>query len=321
MSRYRRVETRVWADSAFKGFSGPQPNAQTLWLYLLCGPRTTIFPGLVVGREEVMASDLGWDIESFRKAFKEASAKDRAKVDWRAGLVVLQRALFDSHGDPRESSKPGNPNILKSWAKEWDQIPECDLKDKYLKDLKSFSEALGEAFTKAFNQALGKAYLKALAKPSPNQDQYQEQEQKQDLDPCDADASPSWRLNELVGKTTRAAKQLAREQRRKNKGHPDHADARSYWLAFWERRWPGQAATWNGKHGALLNGILTTHGLAEVKRRIDLLEASTEQWHRTWDFPAFAAQSDRLLAKADAKTTGRVEPKAPEEYPEGDIPL
>lgn len=177
MARYRRVETKVWLDAGFKSFSAPQPNAQTLWLYLLCGPRTTIFPGLVVAREEVMASDLDWPIESFRKAFAEASSNNRVKVDLRTGVTVLMRALFDSDGDPRESAKPGNPNILKSWAKEWEQIPECRLKDEYLHQLKTFCDALKESFSEAFTQALGKAYGKA----SRNQDQDQEQKQEQEI--------------------------------------------------------------------------------------------------------------------------------------------
>jgi hypothetical protein len=298
MSRYRRVETRVWADAAFKSFSAAQPNAQTLWLYLLCGPRTTIFPGLIVGREEVMASDLGWEIESFRKALAEASAKDRAKLDRRSGLVVLQRALFDSSGDPRESAKPGNPNILKSWAKEWDQIPECRLKDEYLKDLKSFSEALGEAFTKAFNQALGKAYAKA----SSNQDQYQEQEQK---DPSAAHAAAK---SEFLNRATRGAKQNAREAKRKDPGHPDHVVAREHWAAFWVRRWPDSAVQWSGRHGKTLNDMLKTHGIEEFKRRVRLLEESQDQWHRTWDFSLFASNSDRLLAVGAKPATARTEP-------------
>lgn len=293
MSRYRRVETRVWADSAFKGFSGPQPNAQTLWLYLLCGPRTTIFPGLVVGREEVMASDLGWDVESFREALAEASAKDRAKVDRRTGLVVLQRALFDSHGDPRESSKPGNPNILKSWAKEWDQIPECRLKDEYIFELKRFCERIDndkQSFREAFTKALGKA----LAKASLNQDQYQEQQQDQE-EPCAAHASRGGRLNTLVAKTTAAAKEVVRERRAKPKGHPDHGKARTLWAAFWERRWPGQTMTWGPRHGKAMNELLAAHGLDEFARRVGLLEASADGWHRSWDFLMFASYSDRLL--------------------------
>lgn len=294
MSRYRRVEIKTWLDDGFRSFSAPQPNAQTLWLYLLCGPRTTIFPGLVVGRQEVMASDLGWDIESFRKAFVEASAKDRLKVDWSAGIVVLTRGLFDSHGDPRESSKPGNPNILKGWAKEWDQIPECHLKDEYLLDLKRLCEAIGESFREAFTKALGKAYTKALAKPSPNQEQEQKQEQK---DICGVTDTPLFRLQ---AKTAAAAKEIAREARRKS-GHVDHVPAREYWMAFWQRRF-GMTATWNGKHGRLLNSMLKQHGLSEVKRRIDLLEASTDEWQRSWDFAAFASNSDKLIAAASKRS-------------------
>lgn len=170
MARYRKVETQTWLDATFRSFTAPQPNGQTLWLYLLCGPRTTVFPGLVVGREEVMASDLGWSIESFRKAFVEPFANLRVKVDWSVGLVVLTRAIFDSQGDPRESAQPSNPNILKHWAKAWSDVPECDLKDSYLFDLKCLCERLGKGFPEAFTKAFGKPLAKALAKGSPKQD-------------------------------------------------------------------------------------------------------------------------------------------------------
>lgn len=177
MARYRKIEVAVWNDERFCELSAPQPNAQTLWLYLLSGPRTTSFPGLVVARAEVMASDLGWSVEAFREAFGEASAKGLLRADWKAGLVVLSKALIDSSGEPRDSAKPESPNVLKSWSKSWDEIPECALKTEYLLTLESFAKGLGEAYLVAFREGYRKALAKVRPNPSPNQDQDQDQDQ------------------------------------------------------------------------------------------------------------------------------------------------
>lgn len=157
--------------------SGPQPNAQTLWFNLLTGTRTIQIPGVVIGRAAVLADDLGWELESFRKAFDEVVAKGFAVADWDVGLVVLHRALIDSTGAPRESNRPANPNVLKSWAKAWDDIPECSLKCELLQTLASFAKALGKTYQVAFAKAFTKALAKAYPNASPKQDTgYRKQE-------------------------------------------------------------------------------------------------------------------------------------------------
>lgn len=177
MARYRKVETAVWADRRFRSMSGPKPNGQTLWLYLLCGPRTTTFPGLVVAREAVIADDLGWSIDGLRAAFQETFREGLVEVDLKVGLVVLKKALLDSAGEPRDTAKPENPNVLKHWAKSWDEIPDCDLKHSYLQQLGSFAERIGEPFQKAYLEGFRKALMK-VGEPLPIQDQEQKQEQE-----------------------------------------------------------------------------------------------------------------------------------------------
>jgi len=172
MARYRKIEVATWGDDRFRALSAPQPNAQTLWMYLLCGPRTTALPGLIIASDLVMAADLGWSVKAFREAFQEVSAKALAKADWKAGLVVLSKALFDSTGEPRETQKPQSPNVIKAWSKGWDEVPECALKDEYLQTLGAFTKALGKAFAEAFQEAFRKALLKGCRHPSRNQDQY-----------------------------------------------------------------------------------------------------------------------------------------------------
>ena len=171
MSRYRKVEVATWTDERFRELTPAPPNGQTLWLYLLTGQRTTALPGLVIANELVMASDLGWSVEAFREAFQEVFAKGMAEASWKGGLVVLTKALLDSTGDPRETARPQSPNVIRSWAKAWDEVPDCDLKNKYLLRLESFSKALGEAFSKAFAEAFRKALAKASRHPSPIQEQ------------------------------------------------------------------------------------------------------------------------------------------------------
>jgi uncharacterized phage protein (TIGR02220 family) len=134
----------------------------------------------VVAREAVMADDLGWSVEGFRQAFGEASREGLVEADWKAGVVVLRKALLDGAGDPRETSRPESPNVLKSWAKSWDEVPDCALKGLYLSQLGSFAEALGPTFAQAFQEAFRKALAKASTDPSPNQDQEQKQDQEQE---------------------------------------------------------------------------------------------------------------------------------------------
>lgn len=187
--KYRKSEVRMWTDAAFCELSAPPPNGQTLWLYLLTGPRTTAIPGCIVATDVVLADDLGWDLEGFRKAFSEIENLGLATADWGAGLVVLSKALIDDSGNARDTNKPGNPNILRGWANTFEELPDCDLKSEVLSRIKSLSQSLSKGFAKAFDEgfrkALGKASVKplgkALAKPLAKaftQEQEQEQEER-----------------------------------------------------------------------------------------------------------------------------------------------
>lgn len=168
--RYRKLEIAMWNDEKFLALSAAPPNGQTLWQWLLTGPRTTILPGLVIARDEVMASDLGWPVEGLREAFREVLREGLAKGCPRTGLIVLTRGLLDSSGEPRDTSRPASPNVIRSWARAWDEVPDCDLKDEYLQTLQAFAKALPEGFAKAFQEAFAKALRKPSRKPSRIQD-------------------------------------------------------------------------------------------------------------------------------------------------------
>lgn len=129
------------------------------------GPQTTRIPGLFSSGEAGFAETIGWPIEGFRKVFREVFAQGMVKVDWKARLVWVPKAIH--------YNRPENPNVVKGWRDTWDEMPECDLKLEAWQELKAFIEGLGEGFVKAFEQACQKPSLK----PLPNQEQEQEQEQ------------------------------------------------------------------------------------------------------------------------------------------------
>lgn len=162
--KFRKVSTAMWGDKKFRSLSRPQPNAQSLWQWLITGPRSTQIPGVIIGNLAVLAGEIGWSPEDFAKAFEEVFAKGMAKADFEAGFVFLPRACIHN--------KPTSPNVIRSWRGTWDDVPECELKHEAWRVLKAFAKGWGEGWTKAFGEA--------CAHPSPNQEKEQEQEQERD---------------------------------------------------------------------------------------------------------------------------------------------
>lgn len=164
MARFSKVTRRMWGDAGFKALTAAPPNGQTLWLRLLTGPELTTIPGLFQAWEAGLAQSLGWPLEGFRKAFGEVFREGLAKADWKAGLVWVPNAI--------RHNEPESPNVVRSWRRTWEELPESPVKDEAFHVLKAFAEAKGEGFAKAFAEG--------CRQPSPNQ----EQEQEQDLIPA-----------------------------------------------------------------------------------------------------------------------------------------
>ena len=62
MSRYRKVDQRMWADAKFLSLGD---RAKLLWVYLLTGTSTTSLPGVIVAGRAQIAEHLGWSPEVF----------------------------------------------------------------------------------------------------------------------------------------------------------------------------------------------------------------------------------------------------------------
>lgn len=168
-SRFRKIEVRMWGDQKFCDLSPLPPCGQGLWMFLLTGPHTGPIPGLFRAGRAAMAEELNWDQEAFDKAFLEVLSKGMVDADWKAKVVWIPNAI--------SCNRPESPNVVRSWASEWDLIPECELKLNAYHALKASIHALGEAFGKAFNEAISEPSVKPSRKTCPNQEQEQEQEQ------------------------------------------------------------------------------------------------------------------------------------------------
>ena len=194
MSRYRKVEVRMYGDEKFRRLSAAPPSGQGLWLYLITGPHTNSIPGLSRVGRAALAEELGWSIEDFDKAFAEVFREGMAKADWEHRVVWIPNAI--------KHNKPENPNVVTSWRAELELIPECDLKEEAMQYLAVALSAISPAFAGAF-EALGhsakplakgmaKGIAKPLAKGMANQEQEQEQEQKKQKQPSSGFVLPSW---------------------------------------------------------------------------------------------------------------------------------
>jgi len=146
--RYSLVYARTWTDQAFRALSAPQPNAQTLFLYLLSGPVTQPVPGLIWAGPGTLSEHLGWDIEDTRRCFAELlggdGQKQLIKFDPCTGLIRLPKCFH--------YCTPRNPNQLKTWKKSFDLLPHCALKYEWLSDLELIGQSLGEWFALSFKQ-------------------------------------------------------------------------------------------------------------------------------------------------------------------------
>ncbi len=150
--RYRTIDVRMHGDEKYRALSRAQPNGQTLWVYLLTGEHTTILPGLSRVGEQALAESLEWPLPALRRCWGEIEAQGMARADWAARVLwVPNRIRYPGNG-------ARNPNMVKSWRAEWDEVPECALK---MEAWETFAE-----YMRGRDQVLGaRVALELAAKP------------------------------------------------------------------------------------------------------------------------------------------------------------
>jgi hypothetical protein len=160
MSKYRKIDVRIWNDAKFRDLSH---NAKLVFFFLLTHPNMTAL-GAMRSTLSGLAEELDFDLEAFREAFREAFAKGMVKHDGKACLIALPNFI--------KYNQPESPNVVKAWVNSLDLLPECDLKNEVI----SLSANALKGYSKAFREALPEAFLKTYPKSMLNQEQEQEQE-------------------------------------------------------------------------------------------------------------------------------------------------
>lgn len=142
MNIYRKTGVRMWGDDKFRHLSPLPPSGQSLWIWLLTGPKTTNLPGLIAGGRAALAEELGWEQEAFDRCFGEIEGLGMARADWKARLIWLPKAV--------EHNPPANPSIVVAWRRQFDVLPECALKSQAEASIVRFLEQKGPAYAEAF---------------------------------------------------------------------------------------------------------------------------------------------------------------------------
>ena len=228
MSRYRKIDPRIWNDQKFRQLTN---NGKLVFFMLLTHPSMTAL-GAMRATLPGLAAEIGWAPEAFQKAFAEAHQKGMAEHDESACIVALPNFL--------RYNPPASPNVIKAWAGSVDLLPECNLKTIALQRAKGFAEGMSEAFPKAFAEA----FPKALPKAMPNQEQEQEQEKEPPIVPngdaaavvdayhrilpkCQHIAVLNPKRKKRIAAATKLARQIAKDQ-----GWAWDPD--SFWTAYFD---------------------------------------------------------------------------------------
>lgn len=155
-------------DERYRELTRPKPNGQSLWGYLIFGPRTVTIPGLIPVGLSTVAEDLRWPLTGTRRAWEEITGQGMAYADWFAPLIWLPNA--PKHNPPQSL------NVVKAWRRSYeDDLPPCHLKDEAGLKAYAFLQGIDQAFADAFGDVLAKEIADAL----PTQKQKQKQNQVQ----------------------------------------------------------------------------------------------------------------------------------------------
>jgi len=164
LSRYTSVYQQIWYSNSFRSLGKIPPSPHTLFIFILTGPHTTSLPGLYRIGPGYISDVLKWNLTEVHKAIKQLSSRHMIRYNSKNCLIYLPKwSKFNS---------PSNPNVLTSWVKDLKNIPNCQLKELFLNDLKALLKALPKAFGNTFE----KYYTKPMVIHEHEHEQEKEQE-------------------------------------------------------------------------------------------------------------------------------------------------
>ena len=89
MSRYRKVDPRIWNDAKFRDLSD---SAKLIFFMLLTHPNMTSI-GAMRGTIAGLAEELGWELEAFRDAIRQNGVPPVTVQDGFAAMEVAHQIL------------------------------------------------------------------------------------------------------------------------------------------------------------------------------------------------------------------------------------
>lgn len=235
MSRYRTVDVRLWSDRRFLALTD---DGRLLWLFLLTTPARLAVPGVIVGGEAMLAEQLGWEVERYRKGYQELLTKG-LKVRSEGRVMWLANAL--------KYQKIAGPKAMAGMAKVWDDIPECELKGVIWEELKIACKPWSILFTKLFPKVHGEGYA---------------QLHMEGLSPGTGTGPRTGTGDRRAGRAA-APPPVAKDP-------PVHQPAIAEFDARYRAAYQTKP-TWGDKQAAQIIRLVTAHGVDEVRRRIGIL--------------------------------------------------
>lgn len=155
MSRFRKVDPRIWNDEKFRALSD---MGKLVFFMLLTHPSMTAL-GAMRATIAGLAEELGWTPEAFREAFDDALHQGMAEHDAKACLIALPNFV--------RYNLPESPNVIKAWVGALDLLPECDLKSTVVHRAKEVAEGMTKGFAEAFKDAFAQAMPYQEPEPKP----------------------------------------------------------------------------------------------------------------------------------------------------------
>src|SRR6266404_5282831 len=127
MSRYRKVDTRIWNDEKFAALSD---SGKLAFFYVLTHPNLTAI-GAMRATLAGLAAELGWTPKRFRTALAPAlTGGSMIEMNARASYIGLPHFL--------KYNEPESPNTVKAWRSAFDLIPECPEKQALVRRCRAY---------------------------------------------------------------------------------------------------------------------------------------------------------------------------------------
>src|SRR5271155_2989311 len=126
MAHYSKIERIISNDKKFNQLSD---DAQLIFFRLLVHPHLTVI-GAMRGSMAGYASEMRWSLERFQPALRELRTAGMVNVDEEAHFLWFPNFL--------KYNTPESPNVVKSWGKALQYLPECYLKSALMVQVKAF---------------------------------------------------------------------------------------------------------------------------------------------------------------------------------------